>query len=182
VVVVGEGLKNAAGQEVGADTQRLDAFGHPVLAGAADRLKDLVQARLGIKARSVLLSYAQRAAAHWASRVDAENAFACGAAAVQAAVAGQSGQMVKIVREVLPHGQIRWGTALQPLSDIANVERLLPRDWIAEDGFLPNDRFIEYARPLVEGQVEVPTEAGLPKYVALGRSQVEKKLPPRVAP
>ncbi len=180
VVVVGEGLKTASGEEVGADAQRLDAFGHPVLAGAAERLKELVQARLGIKTRSVMLSYAQRAAAHWASRVDADNAFACGAAAVQAAVAGQSGQMVKIVREAKPHGAIQWGTGLQPLSEVANVERLIPRDWIAGDGFLPNERFVEYARPLVEGEVEVPTEAGLPKYVALDRCRVEKKLPPRV--
>jgi len=179
VVVVGEGLKNAAGQEVGVDHQRLDAFGHPVLAGAAERLKDLVQNRLNLKARAVLLSYAQRAAAHWASRADADSAFACGEAAVKAAVAGQSGQMVKLLREIQPDGSVKWGTGLQPLTDIANVERLLPRDWITEDGFLPNEKFVEYARPLIEGEVKVPTEAGLPKYVALERCKVEKKLAPR---
>src|SRR5512138_1315565 len=32
VVVVGEGIKNKAGEEIGADKTRLDAFGHPVLA------------------------------------------------------------------------------------------------------------------------------------------------------
>src|SRR3954464_8101337 len=36
IVVVGEGLKNEAGEEIGADKSRLDAFGHPVLSGAAD--------------------------------------------------------------------------------------------------------------------------------------------------
>jgi 6-phosphofructokinase 1 len=179
LVVVGEGLKNAAGEEVGVDHKRLDAFGHPVLAGAAQRLADLVQNQLNLKARSVMLSYAQRAAAHWASRTDADNAFACGEAAVKAAVTGQSGQMVKIVREIQPDGSVKWGTGLQPLTDVANVEHLVPRDWITEDGFLPNEKFVEYARPLIEGEVKVPTEAGLPKYVALEKRQVQKKLPPR---
>jgi 6-phosphofructokinase 1 len=176
IVVVGEGLKNASGQEVGVDPKRLDAFGHPVLAGAAQRLQDLVQDKLAIKARSVMLSYAQRAAAHWASRADADNAYACGQAAVRAAVAGQSGQMVTIARATQPDGSVKWGTGLQPLADIANAERLVPRDWLTEDGFLPNDRFVEYARPLVEGEVKVPTEAGLPKYIVLEKSKVEKKL------
>jgi ATP-dependent phosphofructokinase / diphosphate-dependent phosphofructokinase len=179
VVVVGEGIKNAQGVEVGADRTRLDSFGHPVLAGAAEELKEVVQGRLGIKARTALLSYAQRAAGHWASLTDANNAFACGQAAVQAAVAGHSGQMVKIVRETGPEGSVRWSTGLQPLGDIANVEHLVPRDWVGEDGFLPNEKFVAYAQPLIEGEVRVAVEGGLPRYVALEKNRVEKKLAPR---
>ena len=70
-------------------------------------------------------------------------------------------------------------TALHDLKEIANVEHLVPRDWISEDGFLPNEKLVEYARPLIEGEIKVPTEGGLPKYIALERSPVEKKLPPR---
>jgi 6-phosphofructokinase 1 len=179
IVVVGEGIKDAAGNEVGADKSRLDAFGHPVLAGSADKLKEIVQGKLNLKTRTVLLSYAQRAAEHFASLTDSANAFACGEAAVRAAVAGQSGFMVKIMRETQPTGAIRWTTGLQPLADIANVEHLIPRDWIAEDGLLPNEKFAEYARPLIEGEVKVPIEGGLPRFVALEKSKVEKKLPAR---
>jgi len=67
------------------------------------------------------------------------------------------------------------------LGDIANVEHFIPRDWISEDGYLPNEKFIEYARPLIEGEVKPPVESGLPKYVVLEKSKVEKKLPPREA-
>jgi 6-phosphofructokinase len=179
VVVVGEGIKDATGKEVGADTTRLDAFGHPVLAGSADKLKELVQAKLGIKARTALLSYAQRAAEHFASLTDSNNAFACGEAAVRAAVSGQSGFMVKIVRASQSNGTARWATRLQPLADIANVEHFIPADWITEDGFLPNEKFVQYARPLIEGEVKYPMEDGLPKYVSLEKSKVEKKLNPR---
>ncbi len=183
IVVVGEGIKWKVKraqpdgselevlEEVGADPVRRDAFGHPYLSGAALKLKDLVEAELKTKTRTVLLGYAQRAAAHCASLTDIENAAACGVAAVQAAVAGQSGYMIKITREYVEddrgHRRIRWGTALHDLRDVANVEHFLPRDWITEDGFMVNDKFIEYAAPLIEGEVRAPMEGGLPKYVVL---------------
>ena len=179
VVVVGEGIRDKEGREIGADMKRLDAFGHPVLAGAAEKLKELIQEKLNTKTRTVLLGYAQRAAEHFASLTDSTNAFKCGEEAVRAAVAGESGFMVKIIRHVQNDNSVRWATGLQPLADIANVEHFVPRDWVAEDGYLPNEKFVEYARPLIEGEVKVPTEGGLPKYVTLEKVKVEKKLPPR---
>ena len=85
------------------------------------------------------------------------------------------GEMSKLVRE--GNQPYRWSTGLQPLQDIANVEHLVPRDWLSEDGFLPNEKFIEYARPLIEGEVKLPMEGGLPRYVVLERCRLEKTLP-----
>jgi 6-phosphofructokinase 1 len=178
VMVVGEGIRDKNGEEIGADKTELDAFGHPVLAGAAEKIKRVVQAKLGVKTRTVLLSYTQRAAGHIASLADSENAFACGEAAVRAAVAGQSGQMVKIIRDA-SDGAVKWSTGLQLLGDIANVEHLLPKEWISEDGFLPNEQFVAYAKPLIQGEVKVPFEDGLPAYAKLDGNRVEKGLPAR---
>jgi 6-phosphofructokinase 1 len=177
VVVVGEGLKNADGSEFSADSSRVDAFGHPVLSGAGERLSELVHGKLNAKSRAVKLGYAQRCASHYASALDATEAFACGEAAVRAAMEGQSGFMVKIVRtQTNPY---QWTTGLQPLGDIANVEHLIPRDWISEDGFMPNEKFVEYARPLIEGEVKLPTSGGLPKFAELAKRRLATKLPPR---
>lgn len=177
IVVVGEGLKKPSGEEIGADMSRLDAFGHPVLSGAAERVAEIVSGKLKTKTRTVKLGYAQRSAAHCASETDVEEATACGEAAVRAAVQGKSGFMVKIVR--LHSNPYQWTTDVQPLEDIANVEHLIPRDWISEDGFVPNEKFVDYARPLIEGQLHLPMEGGLPKFVVLQKFPVEKKLPPR---
>jgi 6-phosphofructokinase 1 len=177
IVVVGEGLKTLDGDEYSADKTRLDAFGHPVLSGAAERLGELVFGKLRTKTRTVKLGYAQRSAAHYASATDAAEAVACGEAAVRAAAEGQSGFMVKIIRS--PGEDYCWTTGLQPLGDIANMEHLVPRDWISEDGFMPNERFIRYARPLIGGEVRVPTEGGLPKFAVLQRHPVLPILPPR---
>ncbi|MGO8701081.1 MAG: 6-phosphofructokinase [Limisphaerales bacterium] len=177
IVVVGEGLKNPDGSEYSADKSRLDAFGHPVLSGAAERLAELVFGKLNTKTRSVKLGYAQRCAAHYASATDAVEAFKCGRAAVKAAVRGKSGFMVKLVRK--EGTEYSCTTGLQPLRDIANVEHMVPRDWISEDGFMPNEKFVNYARPLIAGELRVPTENGLPKYGVLARNLVAKQLPPR---
>ena len=178
VVVVGEGLKNKDGEELGADKNNLDAFGHPVLSGSAEALAKIVQGKLGTKTRTVKLGYAQRAASHFSSQTDVDEAYACGVAAVKAAVEGKSGFMVKIVRT--GENPYTWTTDLHPLEEIANVEHFLPRDWITEDGFMPNEKFINYARPLIEGEVQPPMEGGLPKYVKLEAIRVEKKLLPRI--
>jgi ATP-dependent phosphofructokinase / diphosphate-dependent phosphofructokinase len=177
VVVAGEGVKNQAGEELAADKSRLDAFGHPVLSGAAEHLEDIVQEKLKLKSRSVKLGYAQRAATHFASATDVAEATACGEAAVRAAANGKSGFMVKIVR--IQNHPYKWTTDVHPMGDIANVEHVVPRDWTSEDGFLPNEKFIQYARPLIEGEVKPPVDGGLPKYVVLDKVRVEKKLPAR---
>jgi ATP-dependent phosphofructokinase / diphosphate-dependent phosphofructokinase len=177
IVVVGEGLKNADGSEYSADTSRLDAFGHPLLSGAADALAEVVYGKLDTKTRTVKLGYAQRAAAHYASAMDVAEAAACGEAAVRAAVEGKSGFMVKLIRQSGP--KYASTTGLQPLSDIANVEHFVPRDWVGKDGFMPNEKFIQYARPLIEGEVKVPTEGGLPKFAVLQNKRVPVLLPPR---
>ncbi len=174
VVVVGEGLKKEDGTEFSADTTRLDAFGHPVLSGAAERLAEIVYGKLNTKTRSVKLGYAQRCAAHYASATDAAEAAACGEAAVRAATEGKSGYMVKIVRT--QQSPYKWKTDLQPLKDIANVEHFIPRDWISADGFMPNEKFVDYARPLIEGETKVPTEGGLPKFAVLEKKQLPKTL------
>ena len=97
---------------------------------------------------------------------------------MRAAVEGKSGYMVKIVRQV-SDGKLTWSTGLQPLSEVANVEHFVPREWISTDGFLPNEQFVAYAQPLIEGEVRAPIEQGLPKYITLEKSKVEKLLSPR---
>jgi 6-phosphofructokinase 1 len=179
VIVAGEGIRKENGEEIGADKTKLDAFGHPVLAGAAERLREIVQEKLKLKTRTALLSYAQRAALHFASATDSKNACSCGEAAVRFAVQGESGKMVKIIRETGVGNAPHWTMDLQPLEDIANVEHMVPRDWISEDGFLPNEKFVQYALPLIQGEIPYAIEGGLPLFTFLEGNRVEKKLPPR---
>ena len=176
IVVTGEGVKDVDGHEIGADKTKLDSFGHPVLSGAADALAEIVQGKLNLKTRTVKLGYAQRCAAHYASKIDIDEAVACGKSAVKTAIEGKSGFMVTLERN--SRKPYEFTTGLHTLGDIALVERTIPSDWITEDGWLPNQNFIDYAMPLIEGEPNVPTEGGLPKFAKLNKVLVDKKLTP----
>ena len=175
LVVVGEGLVDKDGNYVSTATGT-DAFGHAQLGGAGDYLASLVDQGIpGVKSRVCRFGHAQRAAAIGASKADSDEAFMAGQAAVKAAVAGETDKCVILVRGTTD--QYTCETALVPLSEIANGVKALPKEWINEDGVSMNFQFHRYALPLIQGEVQVPFENGLPAFVRLDKVSVGKQLP-----
>ncbi len=174
LVVVGEGLVDADGNYISVTSGATDNFGHAQLGGAADYLKGLLENNLNLKARTAKLGYVQRSAVHLSSKADNDEAFMAGQAAVAAAIAGETDKMVTLLRGDTDHYTCE--TGLAPLADIANGVKPLPQDWIHEDGVSMNHQFIRYASPLIQGEVPVPYENGLPVVAHLGKIRVSKKL------
>lgn len=175
-VVVGEGLVDPDGNYVATASQSSDAFGNSQLGGAGEYLRGLVEEGLEVKARSLVLGMAQRAAAHCSSQTDNDEAFLAGQAAVKAAVAGESDKMVTLLRgDGEPYS---CETGLAPLSEIANGVKKLPENWINEDGVSMNYNFHKYASPLIQGEVAVPFENGIPALARLKMEKAERKLGP----
>jgi len=174
VVVVGEGLVDADGNYVSTDSASADAFGHSQLGGAGEYLRGLVEEGLQVKARSVKLGMAQRAAVHCSSQADNDEAFMAGQAAVKAAIAGETDKMVTLLRSE-GEGYV-CETGLAPLSEIANGVKKLPENWINEDGVSMNYNFYKYALPLIEGEVKVPYENGVPALIKLRMEKINRKL------
>ncbi len=175
-VVVGEGLVDADGNYVAASS-KTDSFGHAQLGGAGSYLQGLIEQNLtGIKARLVTLGMAQRAAVHCSSKTDNDEAFLAGQAAVRAAVVeAETDKMVTLIRGSSDHYTCE--TGLAPLSEIANGVKKLPREWINEDGISMNYQFVRYAQPLIQGEVQVPYDNGLPCLAHLEKVRVDKLLP-----
>lgn len=174
VVVVGEGLVDADGNFVSTDSAGADAFGHSQLGGAGEYLRGLVEETLQIKARSVKLGMAQRAAVHCSSQADNDEAYLAGQAAVRAAVSGETDKMVTLLRG--DGESYTCETGLAPLAEIANGIKKLPESWINEDGVSMNYNFYKYALPLIEGEVKVPYVNGVPDLIKLRMGKVERKL------
>jgi 6-phosphofructokinase 1 len=175
VVVVGEGLVDADGNYVSTASAGSDAFGHSQLGGAGEYLRGLVEESLQIKARSVSLGMSQRAAAHCSSQTDNDEAYLAGQAAVKAAIAGETDKMVTLLRG---DGETyTCETGLASLSEIANGVKKLPESWINEDGVSMNYNFYKYALPLIQGEVQVPYENGVPTFAKLKMVRVDRKLP-----
>ncbi|MCG8526053.1 MAG: 6-phosphofructokinase [Opitutales bacterium] len=174
-VVTGEGLVDENGNYISTTNSSADAFGHSQLGGAGEYLANLAEERLGVKGRFARPGHTQRAAVHCSSQTDNDEAFMAGEAAVQAAVNGETDKMVILTRA--ESDQYKCETSLSPLEEIANGVKTLPANWINEDGVSMNFNFFRYANPLIQGEVQVPFEKGLPQFVKLSGNRVAKKLP-----
>lgn len=173
VIVASEGVQNADGSFL-ADAGTVDAFGHKQLGGAAPTLANMIRTELNYKYHWALADYLQRSARHIASATDVEQAYAVGKAAVEFAVAGKTAVMPAIIRG---DGETyTWSIGEAPLAKVANVEIMLPRDYITEDGFHITDAARRYLSPLIQGEDYPPYKNGLPNYVELKKVMVGKKL------
>jgi 6-phosphofructokinase 1 len=170
---VSEGLQNAEGKLM-AEAGSKDAFGHAQLGGIGPLIATLVKDRLGQKYHWAVADYLQRAARHLASATDIEQAYAVGKAAVKFALAGRNAVMPAIIRT--SDNPYRWKIDIAPLEKIANIEKMLPRDFISTDGYGITLKARTYLSPLVRGEDYPPFKGGLPKYVRLKNVAVPKKL------
>lgn len=166
VIAVSEGIKTADGQYVCDQSDNLtftDSFGHKILAGAARVLAHKITAELGCKSRAVELNTLQRCAAHCSSLTDITEAEQVGTAAVQAAVNGKTGCMVRLERvSSLPYQCI---CGLSDIHAIANEEKMVPAEWIDTTACLMNEEFFSYARPLIQGEISPVMINGLPAHL-----------------
>lgn len=163
-VVASEGLVNKNGDYI-FTAKGKDSFGHSMLGGLADALKNLVEKEIGIKVRCNILGTAQRAAAHLASATDANEAYMTGVEAVKMAARGCSGFMVTLERAGGDNYMCFPGSI--ELERVANVEKKIPRDWINEAGNGVRDVLVDYIRPLIQGEMSIPLRDGLPDFVCL---------------
>jgi 6-phosphofructokinase 1 len=167
-----EGLQDKDGRFL-SESGLKDAFGHSQLGGVAPMLANLVQSRLKMKQHWAVADYLQRAARHIASKTDLEQSYAVGKAAVELAVKGMNSVMPTIVR--LSSRPYRWKIGVAKLTDVANVEKKMPRDFITADGFHITTKCRNYLSPLIGGEAFPPFENGLPVYVRLKNAPVKKK-------
>lgn len=172
-VVVSEGVKGVDGKFL-SDQGLRDAFGHAQLGGVAPVIANIVKNGLGLKYHWGVADYLQRAARHIASGTDVEQAYAMGKAAVEYAIAGHNSVMPTIER--ISSSPYAWKTGMVELSKVANVEKMMPADFISEDGFGITGKCREYLSPLIEGEDYPPYKSGLPDYVRLKNVAVTKKL------
>ena len=172
-VVVSEGVKGEDGKFL-SDQGIRDAFGHAQLGGVAPVVANIVREELGLKYHWAVADYLQRAARHIASKTDVEQAYAMGRAAVEFAVNGHNAVMPTIER--VSNQPYEWKVGMAQLSEVANVEKMMPGNFISEDGFGITDKCREYLVPLIQGEDYPPYKDGLPDYVRLKNVAVAKKL------
>jgi ATP-dependent phosphofructokinase / diphosphate-dependent phosphofructokinase len=173
VIVVSEGVRGADGKFL-AEAGTKDAFGHSQLGGVGPVVAQMTQEAFGYKFHWAVADYLQRSARHIASKVDVDQAYAVGKAAVELALKGRNAVMPVIIRK--SSKPYRWGIGEAPLSAVANKEKKLPRNFITADGFGITAAARAYLLPLIGGEDYPPYRHGLPAYAALKGAGVPKRL------
>ena len=175
-IVVSEGAHWPDGRFLAEQGTR-DAFGHAQLGGAAPVVANLIHAATGFKFHWAVADYLQRASRHIASKSDVEQAYALGKAGVELALAGKNSVMPTIKR--ISNTPYKWRIGSANLSRVANVEKMMPANFISKDGFSITKRCRTYLEPLIRGEDYPPYhKSGLPKYVQLKKVAVKQKLKP----
>ena len=173
-IVASEGVKNKNGEFISSVDGMVDAFGHKQLGGTASTLATMIKDNLGYKYHFAVADYLQRAARHIVSKTDLEQAYAVGQKAVEFALQGKNNIMTTIVRK---NGKrYSWSIGTTELKNVANVEKMMPRNFITRDGFHITDKAREYLLPLIQGEEFPPFKNGLPDYVTLKNILIPKKL------
>ena len=168
IIALSEGIRNADGQyicETQKDDMKLDVFGHKMLGETALFLSDMVGKDTGMKSRGIVFSTLQRCASHIVSRRDITEAYDAGATAVAAALAGKTGKMVIFKR--ISNDPYKVFTETHDIGDIANVEKTVPKEWITQNGTYVSQEFIDYARPLIIGELTPFMVDGLPRHLTI---------------
>lgn len=174
LVAVSEGIRDENGQYIlkTVAQNKGDSFGHTQLGGVAQTLCDIISQQLSLPVRHIELNLLQRCSSHITSATDAQEAYSCGAFALQMAVNGHTGKMVSMQRD----GHYRVSYKLKDINNIANAVQVVPDRYINSQGNGIADDFIDYALPLVQGEVPQHYKNGMPQYFQLNEPLVDIKI------
>ncbi len=167
IVAVSEGIKDESGNYISEQVQSgsVDAFGHKYIAGAGVVLEKLVRDRIGCKVRSVELNVMQRSASHIASATDINESRRLGEKALECAINEISGQMVSLIRKKDVEYEIELLSV--PIEKVANMEKKVPLSYINEGGNDVTEEMIAYLKPLIQGEMKIKYENGIPIHFIL---------------
>ena len=177
VIVVSEGLKNYKNKFL-SESSTTDAFGHAQLGGIAPYIANLITNKLKMKNHWAVSDYLQRSARHIASKTDLEQAIAVGTKAIEYAINGMNGVMPIIVRG--KSKKYSWKVEPASLAKIANLEKKLPKSFIAKNGMDITQKAVTYLMPLIQGESFPNFKNGIPEIKELKLKEVKKKLKPWV--
>lgn len=172
IVAVSEGIKDENGDYITSSKAVADQFGHQQLSGAGKALEFLVKENIGVKVRSIEINVLQRCASHLASLTDINESFEQGQKGVFLAEEGETATMVCLER--ISNSPYKVEISHAPIKNIANEAKSVPREWINEEGNDITSELYDYLRPLIQGEVNIQYENGIPSYMNVSHLKGKK--------
>jgi 6-phosphofructokinase 1 len=175
VIVASEGIKDNENKFL-SDSGLKDSFGHAQLGGVAPVLSSIITNKLKYKVHWAVSDYLQRAARHIASTVDVDQAYALGLESIKVAKLDNNNIMLTIKSTKMKQ-KYKWSISSTNLNNVANVEKMLPKNFIKSNGFEITKSCKEYISNLIQGEDYPSYDNGIPKYAKLECKTIKKKLP-----
>tara|TARA_Y100000022_G_C13253563_1_gene378432 strand:+ start:1330 stop:2586 length:1257 start_codon:yes stop_codon:yes gene_type:complete len=173
VIVASEGIKSK--NKFISDSGLKDSFGHAQLGGVAPVLSNMITSKLNIKVHWAVSDYLQRAARHIGSKVDVEQAYVLGKTGIAYAKKRESDIML-IIEKIKSASKLKWRVSHTPLSRVANVESMLPKNYIKTNGYEISKSCFNYISELAKGEDYPSYVNGVPRYARLQCKVIKKKL------
>lgn len=168
IIAVSEGIKDSNGIYIASNPSNLDSFGHSILSGVGKVLETAVKQKFNCKVRSIELNILQRCAMHIASKTDIDEAFIIGKEAVNTAIDGNTAKMMIFLRDSNNPYSIKISNV--DIKNTANLEKTIPLEWINKQKNNITKEFIDYVKPLIQGQINLNYIDGTPDYINIGRT------------
>ncbi len=164
IVAVSEGIslnaENSGIEEF--QSGATDVFGHKYLSGVGKFLETLVAKEIGCKVRSIELNVMQRCSSHICSKTDIDEAERIGRQALRVALDGNTGIMMYFRRvSDVPYAV---SIDMTEASNVANLEKMFPAEWISAEQNQVTDAAIPYFLPLIQGEVDIFMDNGMPVH------------------
>ena len=169
LIALSEGIHDKSGKyisEIGCQNY-LDEFGHKQNAGAAKILDGFIKKEFGCKVRSIEINTLQRCAAHSASLTDIKESIKLGEKAAECALNDMCGAMSTIIRKNNDPYEVEYGSTQADF--VANKVKHLPSSMISPSGSDVTNEAIEYLKPLIQGELQVKYQNGIPLHADLFR-------------
>ena len=175
VIVASEGIKDNKNKFL-SDSGLKDSFGHAQLGGVAPVLSSIITNKLKYKVHWAVSDYLQRAARHIASTVDVDQAYALGLESIKVAKLDNNNIMLTIKSTKIKQ-KYKWSISSTNLNNVANVEKMLPKNFIKSNGYEITRSCKEYISNLIQGEDYPSYNNGFPQYAKLECKTIKKKLP-----
>ncbi len=167
IIAVSEGIKDANGKYIGETASDLmgDGFNHAALGGVGKIIENIIKQKLNIKTRCIEFSTLQRCYSQSISLCDYEEAFNAGYEGTEHALLGNTGFMAGFSR--VSQNPYECKVDFYDVNVIANIEKKIPDDMITDDKMFITQKFIDYAKPLINGEPEIIYDNGLIDFEVL---------------
>ena len=147
-------------QLVNEEGMNLDLEGN---ASTGAYLCSLIQNELGLETYLNICETETQPLSHFISKTDSDEAVLCGRETIKQLV--EEGESDKVA--VLTRKDNTCEVSFSELEEVAEGLKFFPSEWIDEKHMTVNYSLVKYALPLIQGEVAVSFEKGLPQFIQL---------------